>query len=93
MPALLSIDQVLEFSEIKLMTDDTPDVSDKTLTETSDKTLSPEAKRALEEAQERRARRDELEKKAKKETEIGGRSGADPVRYGDWEKGGIASDF
>jgi hypothetical protein len=25
--------------------------------------------------------------------EIGGRSGLDPVRYGDWEKAGIAVDF
>jgi hypothetical protein len=25
--------------------------------------------------------------------EIGGRGGPDPVRYGDWEKGGIAVDF
>lgn len=26
-------------------------------------------------------------------TEIGGRNGLDPVRYGDWEKCGIAVDF
>lgn len=26
-------------------------------------------------------------------TEIGGRDGPDPVRYGDWEKGGVAVDF
>ncbi|WP_417320877.1 DUF1674 domain-containing protein [Emcibacter sp.] len=25
--------------------------------------------------------------------EIGGREGPDPVRYGDWENNGIASDF
>lgn len=25
--------------------------------------------------------------------ETGGRGGPDPVRYGDWEKGGIAVDF
>ena len=25
--------------------------------------------------------------------EIGGRDGPEPTRYGDWEKGGIASDF
>jgi hypothetical protein len=29
----------------------------------------------------------------KPEKEIGGRDGPDPVRYGDWEKGGIAVDF
>ncbi len=27
------------------------------------------------------------------EKEVGGRAGPDPVRYGDWEKGGIAVDF
>ena len=27
------------------------------------------------------------------EKEVGGRGGPDPVRYGDWEKGGIAVDF
>ena len=27
------------------------------------------------------------------EKEVGGRKGPDPVRYGDWEKGGIAVDF
>ncbi|MGH6871669.1 MAG: DUF1674 domain-containing protein [Rhizomicrobium sp.] len=26
-------------------------------------------------------------------TEIGGQSGPEPTRYGDWEKKGIASDF
>jgi hypothetical protein len=26
-------------------------------------------------------------------SEIGGRNGLDPVRYGDWEKSGIAIDF
>ena len=33
--------------------------------------------------------------KPKKEPpkEIGGRDGPDPVRYGDWENNGIASDF
>lgn len=25
--------------------------------------------------------------------ELGGRKGPDPVRYGDWEKNGIAIDF
>lgn len=52
--------------------------------------LSPQAQRALAEAEERR-------KLAQNGTavprEIGGRDGPDPVRYGDWEKGGIASDF
>jgi hypothetical protein len=26
-------------------------------------------------------------------TELGGRKGPEPVRYGDWEKKGIAIDF
>jgi hypothetical protein len=25
--------------------------------------------------------------------EVGGSAGPEPTRYGDWEKGGIASDF
>lgn len=53
------------------------------------KPLSPEAKRALAEAAARRAAA--AGRSAAKE--IGGRDGPDPVRYGDWEKGGIASDF
>ena len=52
--------------------------------------LPPAAQRALAEAEERR-------KKAKAEqerpTELGGRDGPEPVRYGDWEKKGIAIDF
>jgi hypothetical protein len=55
------------------------------------RTPSPEALRALAEAAERR-RLAELAKSAAAK-EIGGQSGPDPVRYGDWEKGGIASDF
>lgn len=53
------------------------------------KELSPAAVRALEEAEERR--KQALEQKAA--AEIGGRDGPDPVRFGDWEKAGIASDF
>ena len=51
--------------------------------------LTPEAQRALAEAEERR-------KKAKGKAlpkELGGRDGPEPVRYGDWEKKGIAVDF
>ena len=51
--------------------------------------LSPEARRALAEANERR-KKEEAESKPK---EIGGRKGPDPARYGDWEKDGIISDF
>ncbi len=28
-----------------------------------------------------------------RETEIGGRKGPEPTRYGDWEKNGLISDF
>jgi hypothetical protein len=53
--------------------------------------LTPEAERALAEAEERRRRQDE--ERIQREKELGGRAGPDPVRYGDWENGGIASDF
>ncbi|MFV0369228.1 MAG: DUF1674 domain-containing protein [Hyphomicrobiaceae bacterium] len=54
--------------------------------------LTPEAQRALAEAEERR-RQDLSQNEAQKPREVGGRDGPDPIRYGDWEKGGIASDF
>ncbi len=54
-----------------------------------DRDLPPAAKRALAEAEERRRKaREEA-----REKEIGGRKGPEPVRYGDWEKNGIAVDF
>ncbi len=56
--------------------------------------LTPEAQRALAEAEARRAAAaDETARLAKQAKEIGGRDGPDPVRYGDWETGGIATDF
>lgn len=55
----------------------------------SQRPLPPAAQRALKEAEERRRRADAENRPA----EHGGRGGPDPVRYGDWEKGGIASDF
>lgn len=51
--------------------------------------LPPEAIRALAEAEERRKAR----KEAELPKELGGRDGPEPVRYGDWEKKGIAIDF
>jgi hypothetical protein len=53
------------------------------------KKLSEEALRALNEANLRRekALRNTLPK------ELGGRDGPEPVRFGDWEKKGIAIDF
>ncbi|MFK7744350.1 MAG: DUF1674 domain-containing protein [Roseobacter sp.] len=53
------------------------------------KQLPPAAQRALAEAEARR--------KAAKDVdlppELGGRDGPEPVRFGDWEKKGIAVDF
>lgn len=51
--------------------------------------LPPAAKRALAEAEQRRKAAQALDLP----TELGGRKGPEPVRYGDWEKKGIAIDF
>lgn len=49
------------------------------------------AERALTEA---KARRDAgADEGPERPAELGGPSGPDPVRYGDWERKGIASDF
>ena len=53
------------------------------------KKLPEAAKRALAEAEERR----KAEKAKDLPKELGGRDGPEPVRYGDWEKKGIAIDF
>ncbi len=57
--------------------------------ETAPRQLPPEALRALAEAEERRKAKGEV----KLPTELGGRDGPEPVRYGDWEKKGLAIDF
>ena len=49
---------------------------------------SEAAKRALAEAQERR-----LKASPPLPPEVNGRDGPEPVRYGDWEVNGLASDF
>lgn len=51
--------------------------------------LPPAAQRALAEAEARRKKA----KAADLPNEVGGREGPEPVRYGDWEKKGIAVDF
>jgi hypothetical protein len=51
--------------------------------------LSPAAKRALEEAEARR----KAVNAAEPPKEVGGRGGADPARFGDWEIKGRAIDF
>jgi hypothetical protein len=52
--------------------------------------LTPAAKRALAEAEERRKA---AAAQPAKPRELGGPEGPEPTRYGDWEKGGIVSDF
>jgi hypothetical protein len=52
--------------------------------------LPPAALRALAEAEERRKIAAEAAARPK---ELRGRDGPEPVRYGDWEVKGIASDF
>lgn len=54
-----------------------------------DKELSPAARRALKEAAARRGKSDA----AAGARELGGPKGAEPTRYGDWERGGRAVDF
>jgi hypothetical protein len=51
--------------------------------------LPPEALRALAEAEERRKTAAVLDLPP----ELGGRKGPEAVRYGDWEKKGLAIDF
>jgi len=51
--------------------------------------LPPAAQRALAEAEERRKQA----KDTNRPVELGGRDGPEPVRYGDWERKGIAVDF
>ncbi|WP_372353157.1 DUF1674 domain-containing protein [Pararhizobium sp. YC-54] len=53
------------------------------------KPLSPAAERALAEAEERRR----LQKPVELPEELGGRGGAEPSRFGDWEINGRAIDF
>jgi hypothetical protein len=55
------------------------------------RSLSPAAERALAEAAARRAERDRNRTDCPKE--VGGRTGPEPTRYGDWEVNGLASDF
>jgi hypothetical protein len=50
--------------------------------------LPPAARRALAEAEARRA-----QSQPETPPELNGRGGLDPARYGDWEVKGLASDF
>jgi hypothetical protein len=53
------------------------------------KTLTPEARRALDEAEERRR----LQPEPAFPKEVNGRQGPEPTRFGDWETKGLTSDF
>lgn len=61
------------------------------MSQTDKPDLPPAAQRALAEAEARRIKADEEAKK--RPIELGGRDGPEPVRYGDWEKKGLAVDF
>ncbi len=52
-------------------------------------TITAAARRALAEAEARRRAAPAPER----QTELGGRKGPEPTRFGDWEKDGIISDF
>ena len=65
------------------MSEDLPDNAN------PERPLSPAARRALEEANARRAQ----EAAAVETGEEGGPRGPEPTRFGDWERNGIASDF
>ncbi len=56
-------------------------------------TLPPAARRALAEAEARRAATAHTRTSPNQPLELGGRDGPEPVRFGDWEKKGIAIDF
>ncbi|GLK77089.1 hypothetical protein GCM10008171_23430 [Methylopila jiangsuensis] len=58
-----------------------------------DRPLSEAARRALAEAAERRADYERRAAELAATKEIDGRDGPEPVRYGDWERKGLASDF
>lgn len=65
------------------------DLDEKTGEKIEPRMLNAAAQRALAEAEARRVQRQDAVRPA----EIGGRDGPDPIRYGDWEVKGIASDF
>lgn len=73
------------------MKDQTRPEPDRVATGHDDAEGKTPAERALAEAAERRAK---AESRAQAdEKEVNGPKGLEPTRYGDWEKGGIASDF
>jgi hypothetical protein len=73
------------------MSEHDPKAAEANLEASKRKPLSPAAQRALAEAEARRQAYRETE--AARPKELGGRGGKEPVRYGDWEVKGLASDF
>ena len=53
------------------------------------KPLTPEARRALAEAEQRR----KADAAGAAQPEVDGPKGLEPTRYGDWERKGVAVDF
>lgn len=74
-------------------TDDTRTSPSKPEGEATARPLSPAARRALAEAQARRAETDARAAEIASRPEKDGRGGLEPVRYGDWEIKGLTSDF
>jgi len=72
------------------MNDDESETQDRAPNAGPARDLPAAALRAMAEA---KARRDAANAQAVAPREIGGRGGEDPVRYGDWEVKGLASDF
>lgn len=72
------------------MTDE-PSVSPGTGPAHARKSLTPAARRALAEAEVRRAAAQTAASARPKEVQ--GPKGPEPTRFGDWERNGIASDF
>lgn len=57
------------------------------------KPLTPAAQRALAEAAARRKAAEDAAPASRADAETGGPAGAEPTRYGDWERKGLAVDF
>ena len=68
-------------------------MDDERASRAGDEGLPPAARRALDEAAARRAEIDARAAEAATVPEIDGRGGTEPVRYGDWEVKGLATDF
>ncbi len=67
---------------------------DRTDASSEHRPLSAAARRALAEAEARRRDRGtQAIDRAGRPKELNGRDGPEPVRYGDWEKNGLISDF